>query len=165
VESTCTDFRAGWIVVRVSRTFRATISNSVETKGQIDMLDLMHQLAIRLAPARTALAGLASAGAIVAGTALLAFEPSKGDLVLFPALVVVLWAVLGVVFIEVFTTVPRPPEEGPKPWRRLVQKLSRSFYWALATGFLLMGIVAADVSFSIAREWLDDRPNGVWGNG
>jgi hypothetical protein len=28
-----------------------------------------------------------------------------------------------------------------------------------------MGIVAADVSFSIAREWLDDRPNGVWGNG
>jgi hypothetical protein len=129
------------------------------------MLDLMHRLAVRLAPARTVLTALAAGGGVAAGTALFAFEASKGDIVLFPALVVLLWAVLGVIFIDVFASIPNAPNEGLRHWRRWVQTLSRSFYWALAAGFLLMWIVAADVSFSIAREWLDDMPTAALRNG
>jgi hypothetical protein len=35
--------------------------------------------------------------------------------------------------------------------------MHRGLYWALAVGYLVLGIVAADVSLSIAREWLVDR--------
>jgi hypothetical protein len=125
------------------------------------MLNLMHQLAVRLAPARMILIALAGSGAVVAGSALFAFEAAKGDIVLLPALVVLLWAVLAVVFIDVFASVPSPPDEGLRPWRRLMRKLSRTLYWVLALGFMIMGFVAADVSMYIAREWLGDRPT-IW---
>ncbi len=122
------------------------------------MINLMHRIAIGLAPGRAILAAVAMAGAVVAVTALFALEPPKSDLILLPALVVLLWAVLGVVFIDVFAIVPHVPDADVKHWRGLIQKLSRGLYWALAAGFLVMGIVAADVSFSIAREWMNERP-------
>lgn len=121
------------------------------------MINLMHRIAIRLAPGRAGLVAIATAGAVVAATALFTLEPPTSDLILLPALVVLLWAVLGVVFVDVFATVPTLPDEDAGHWRRLVQKLRRSLYWALAAGFLLMGVVAADVSISIAREWLNER--------
>jgi hypothetical protein len=121
-----------------------------------DMLDLMQHIAVRCAPARAALMGLAVVGALVAGISLVAFEAATGDLVLFPALVVLLWAVLGVVFIDLFTRIPRVPEAGGG-WRRWMRGLLRRLYWLLATGFLILGLIAVDVSFSIAREWLNDR--------
>ncbi|QVL47391.1 MAG: hypothetical protein KFB96_16970 [Thiocapsa sp.] len=76
------------------------------------MLDLMQHLAARFAPARAVLIGLAALGALAAGISLVAFEAAKGDLVLFPALVVLLWAVLGVVFIDLFARIPKAPEAG-----------------------------------------------------
>lgn len=121
------------------------------------MINLMHRIAIRLAPGRAILTAIAMAGAIVAATALFALEAPKSDVILLPALVVLLWAVLGVVFVDVFAIVPKLPDEDLNRWRRLIQKLRRSLYWALAAGFLLIGIVAADVSFSIAREWMNER--------
>jgi fatty acid desaturase len=121
------------------------------------MLDLMQQIAVRFEPARSILIGLAGVGALAAGIALVAFEAAQGDLILLPALVVLLWAVLGVVFIDLFARIPKAPEAGERPWRRLIRKLSRSLYWILAVGFLMLGLIALDVSFSIAREWLDDR--------
>lgn len=121
------------------------------------MLDLMQHIAVRCAPARAVLIGLAVVGALAAGISLIAFEAAKGDLVLMPALVVLLWAVLAVVFIDLFTHVPKAPEAGGIRWHGLIRRLSRSLYWLLAMGFLMLGLIAVDVSFSIAREWLDDR--------
>ncbi len=121
------------------------------------MLDLMQHFAVRFAPARAVLIGLAVVGALAAGISLIAFEAAKGDLVLMPALVVLLWAVLGVVFIDLFTHVPKAPEAGAGRWHGLIGTLSRRLYWLLAMGFLMLGLIAVDVSFSIAREWLDDR--------
>lgn len=120
------------------------------------MLDLMQHLAARFAPARAVLVGLAALGALIAGISLIAFEAAKGDLVLFPALVVLLWAVLGVVFIDLFARIPKAPEAGGG-WRRWMRGLLRRFYWLLAMGFLILGLIAVDVSFSIAREWFNDR--------
>jgi hypothetical protein len=34
--------------------------------------------------------------------------------------------------------------------------LVRGFQWFLALGFLLLGLVAIDLSLSIAREWIDE---------
>ncbi|UHD18768.1 hypothetical protein [Thiocapsa bogorovii] len=116
----------------------------------------MQHIAVRCAPARTVLMGLALVGALAAGISLVAFEAAQGDLVLFPALVVLLWAVLGVVFIDLFTRVPKVPEAG-SGWRRRMRGLLRRLYWLLATGFLILGLIAVDVSLSIAREWFDDR--------
>jgi hypothetical protein len=121
------------------------------------MLDLMQHIAVRFAPARAVLIGLAVVGALIAGVSLVAFEAAKGDLILMPALVVLLWAVLAVVFIDIFTHVPKAPEVGGVRWHGLIRKLSRSLYWLLAMGFLMLGLIAVDVSFSIAREWLEDR--------
>jgi hypothetical protein len=120
------------------------------------MLDLMQHIAVRFAPARAVLMGLALVGALAAGISLVAFEAAEGDLVLFPALVVLLWAVLGVVFIDLFARIPRAPEAGGG-WRRWMRRVLRRLYWLLAMGFLILGLIAVDVSFSIAREWLNDR--------
>ncbi|MFB1488805.1 MULTISPECIES: hypothetical protein [unclassified Thiocapsa] len=120
------------------------------------MLDLMQHIALRCAPARAVLMGLALVGALAAGISLVAFEAAKGDLVLFPALVVLLWAVLGVVFIDLFARIPRAPEAGGG-WRRWLRWVLRRLYWLLAMGFLILSLVAVDVSFSITREWLNDR--------
>lgn len=120
------------------------------------MLDLMRHIAVRSAPARAVLIGLAVVGALIAGVSLVAFETAKGDLILMPALVVLLWAVLAVVFIDIFSHVPKAPEAGGVRWHRLIRRLSRSLYWLLAMGFLMLALIAVDVSFSIAREWLDD---------
>lgn len=120
------------------------------------MLDLMQHIALRCAPARAVLMGLALLGALAAGISLVAFEAAKGDLVLFPALVVLLWSVLGVVFIDLFARTPGVPEAGGG-WRRWMRGLLRRLYWLLAMGFLILGLIAVDVSFSIAREWFNDR--------
>ncbi|SDX56694.1 hypothetical protein [Thiocapsa roseopersicina] len=120
------------------------------------MLDLMQQIAVRFAPARAFFIGLSVVGALAAGISLVAFEAAEGDLVLFPALVVLLWAVLGVVFIDLFARIPRAPEAGGG-WRRWMRGMLRRLYWLLAMGFLILGLIAVDVSFSIAREWLNDR--------
>ncbi|HSO84456.1 hypothetical protein [Thiocapsa sp.] len=120
------------------------------------MLDLMQQIAVRFAPARAFFIGLSVVGALAAGVSLVAFEAAEGDLVLFPALVVLLWAVLGVVFIDLFARIPRVPEAGGG-WRRWMRGMLRRLYWLLAMGFLILGLIAVDVSFSIAREWMNDR--------
>lgn len=120
------------------------------------MLDLMQQIAVRFAPARAFFIGLSVVGALAAGISLVAFEAAEGDLVLFPALVVLLWAVLGVVFIDLFARIPRAPE-ACGGWRRWMRGMLRRLYWLLAMGFLILGLIAVDVSFSIAREWLNDR--------
>ena len=120
------------------------------------MLDLMQHIAVRCAPARAVLMGLALVGALAAGISLVAFEAAKGDLILFPALVLLLWAVLGVVFIDLFARIPMAPVAGGG-WRRWLRGLLRRLYSLLAAGFLILGLVAVDVSLSIAREWLNDR--------
>ncbi|WP_296696793.1 hypothetical protein [Thiocapsa sp. UBA6158] len=120
------------------------------------MLDLMQQIAVRFAPARAFFIGLSVVGALAAGISLVAFDAAKGDLVLFPALVVLLWAVLGVVFVDLFARIPGVPEAGGG-WRRWMRRLLRRLYWLLAMGFLILGLIAVDVSFSIAREWFNDR--------
>jgi hypothetical protein len=123
------------------------------------MLTLMQRIARALVPARTALLGLAFLSGGCAGVAILGFEASEGDLILLPALVFLLWSVLGLAFIDLFV---RIPGNGPTPaqgWRGILLKLRRSVYWALAIGYLVVGLVAVDVSFSIAREWLADWPH------
>jgi hypothetical protein len=119
----------------------------------------MQRFAHALAPVRTALWGLAIIAGVTAGVALLGFEASTADLVLLPALVVVLWSVLGLVFIDLFARIPNHNPAHARGWRATALKLRRGIYWVLAIGYLVVGLVAADVSFSIAREWLADRPH------
>lgn len=123
------------------------------------MLELMRRLAVRLARTRPILVVLALLGATLAGVAILAFDATHGDIVLFPALIVLVWSVLGISYIDLFARVPR--RDGTGPQAGIKRRVIRAIDWMLALLFLVMGGIAADVSLSIGREWLDERPSSV----
>ena len=121
------------------------------------MLDHLHRIAHRLIRVRPLLLGLAALGVGAAGVGLFAFEGRTGDVILMPGLMLLLWAVTGLIFIDVFAHVPYPPDPGWHPWRRRLRVLWRGLHWLLLAGFLMLGLMAADVSLHIADVWLDER--------
>ena len=121
------------------------------------MLDRLHRIACRLVGVRALLLGLVTLGATAAGVGLFAFEGRTGDVILMPGLMLLLWAVTGLVFIDVFAHVPGPPEPDWHPWRRRLRALWRGLHWLLLAGFLMLSLMAADVSLHIADVWLDER--------
>jgi hypothetical protein len=129
----------------------------IKTSKANQMLTLMQRVAQALAPRRGPLIGLGLLSGCAAGVSVVGFEAHEADLILFPALVITLWSVLGVVYIDLFTRIPSLGPGSGDGWRLALRKMHRGLYWALAVGYLVLGIVAADVSLSIAREWLVDR--------
>jgi hypothetical protein len=129
----------------------------IKTSKANQMLTLMQRVAQALAPRRGPLIGLRLLSGCAAGVSVVGFEAHEADLILFPALVITLWSVLGVVYIDLFTRIPSLGPGSDDGWRLALRKMHRGLYWALAVGYLVLGIVAADVSLSIAREWLVDR--------
>ncbi len=121
------------------------------------MLNHLQRIARRIIPARPALMGLVALGAMIAGVGLLAFDGTAGDDILVPGLILVLWAVTGLIFIDVFAHVPCPPEPTWHPWRRRLRTLWRGLHWLLLAGFLMLSLMAADVSLHIGGAWLDER--------
>ncbi|MBK1643235.1 hypothetical protein CKO25_00905 [Thiocapsa imhoffii] len=124
------------------------------------MLDLMQRLATRMAPARHILIMLGAVGILVVGATVLAFEASTGNRILLPAVLILLWATLGVIFVDVFARIPAAPEPSWGRWKRLKRRISRSLYWLLGIAFIGTSLVAINVSLAIAREWMDDWPRG-----
>jgi nitrogen fixation/metabolism regulation signal transduction histidine kinase len=120
------------------------------------MLDLIQWLANRLAPLRAGLIALTLVAALVGVLALTLLDPGAADSILLPALILLLWSVMGIVFIDLFAKTLDARTAGRADAGRLRHRLVRGFQWFLALGFLLLGLVAIDLSLSIAREWIDE---------
>lgn len=121
------------------------------------VLDLIHRLARRLLPLRPVLVGLAAGASLGAAIGLFALAGDDGDAVLMPSLILLLWLVTGLVFIDVFAHIPQPPRAGDQARGRLASKLWRLAYWALVLGFAALGLTAADLSLHMADAWLVDH--------
>ena len=121
------------------------------------MLDRLQRIARHLLPVRQILIGLAAFGSLVAGIGLFAFAGKEGDALLMPGLLVLLWAATGLIFVDVFAHVPHPPEPTWNPMRRRIQTLWRGLHWLFAAGFVLLSLMAVDVSLHIAETWLEER--------
>lgn len=120
------------------------------------MLDLIQWLADRLAPLRAGLIALTLVAALVGALALTLLDPGTADVILLPALILLLWAMMGIVFIDLFAKTLGARTAGRADAGRLRHRLVRGLQWFLAVGFLLLGLVAVDLSFYIAREWIEE---------
>lgn len=122
------------------------------------MLDLIQRIARHLKPARPILIGLVACGVLTAAVGLFAFAGSEGDALLMPGLLVLVWAVTAIVFIDVFAhirRIPRPDREShPDFWSDSQHRLREGFQWLLVLGFLVLSLTAADLSLHIADTWL-----------
>ena len=121
------------------------------------MLNRLQQIARYLLPVRRILIGLAAFASLVAGIGLFAFADTDGDALLMPGLILLLWAVTGLIFVDLFAHVPYPPEPTWEPMRRRLRTLWRGLHWLLAAGFVILSLLAVDVSLHIADAWLEDR--------
>ncbi|AFL74881.1 hypothetical protein [Thiocystis violascens] len=121
------------------------------------MLDRLQQIARRILPARQVLIGLAAFGSLTASIGLFAFAGKEGDALLMPGLILLLWSVTGLMFVDLFAHVPHPPEPTWSPMRRRMQTLWRGLHWLFAAGFVLLSLMAVDVSLYIAETWLEER--------
>lgn len=120
------------------------------------MLARVHRLAYRLLPIRPVLIGLVGFGAVCAAVGLLAFSGSGGNHILMPAILLVLWAVTGLVFIDVFGHAPRPPHGNRDGWStRWFGKLRQGLHWALVLAFVVLALTVVDLSLYVADAWLD----------
>lgn len=121
------------------------------------MLQHIHRLARRLLPVRPVLIGLAACGLLGAAVGLFAFAGTEGNHLLMPGMILLLWSVTGLIFIDVFAQVPPPPGANPSLVRsRWASKLRKSLHWALVLGFVALGLIAVDLSLHMAGAWLLD---------
>ena len=119
------------------------------------MLERLHWLACRLAPIRPALLGLAAVSLTTAGVVLLAFAGDAGDVILMPAILLLLWAIAGLIFVDVFAHAPPPPASRDSAWpEHWLDRLWLGLRWMLALGFVALSLTVADLSLHIADAWL-----------
>lgn len=119
------------------------------------MLQHIHRFARRLLPIRPVLIGLAACGLLGAAVGLFAFAGTEGNHLLMPGMILLLWSVTGLIFIDVFAQVPPPPRANPNVLRsRWTCKLRKSLHWALVLGFVALGLIAVDLSLHMAGAWL-----------
>ncbi|MBK1719997.1 hypothetical protein [Thiocystis violacea] len=122
------------------------------------MLEHIHGVARRLLPIRPLLIGLVACGVLSAAFGLFAFVGKEGDAILMPAIMLMLWAVTGLIFIDVFAHSPGLPRSHSDVWSgRLLGQLWRWFQWALVLGFATLSLTVADLSLHIADVWLLER--------
>lgn len=121
------------------------------------MLNYIHRLACRLLPIRPVLIGFVACGLLGAAIGVFAFAGNEGDHLLMPAMILILWSVTGLIFIDVFAQLSPPPHANPDIWSsRWAKKLWKGFHWALVLGFVVLGLTAFDLSLHIADAWLMD---------
>lgn len=95
-------------------------------------------------PARRVLLGLAALGAASAGIGLFAVAA-----LLMPGLMLLLWTVTGLIFIDIFAHVPPPPEAAWTVRRQWMRSLWRGLHWLLAAGFVMLSLTALEVSLHL----------------
>jgi len=124
------------------------------------MRDAVYRLARRLRPLRPLLLLAAAAGGLGAGIGLFAFSGNAGDVVLMPGLILLLWALTLLVFIDVFAHLPGPSQAratgARRPW---LAKLLLGLHWLLVLGFVALGLTVVDLSQHILDTWLGSSPD------
>jgi hypothetical protein len=121
------------------------------------MLQHIHRLARRLLPIRPVLIGFVACGLVGAAVGLFAFPGNEGDHILLPATILVLWAVTGLIFVDVFAPLQGPLGPNPNVQRsHWSSKLREGLHWALILGFLVLALTVADLSLHLAHTWLMD---------
>jgi len=121
------------------------------------MFEHIHRLARRLIPVRPLLIGLIACGLVGAAVGVFAFAGNDGNLILMPALMLMLWAVTGLIFIDVFAVIPRQPPAGRfVSGGRWSDRLRQGLLWALLLGFVALGLTVVELSLYIADAWLVD---------
>ena len=121
------------------------------------MFEHIHRLARRLLPIRPLLVGLAACGLLTAGVGLFVFSGTQGNHILMPAIILMLWAVTGLIFIDVFAELPRQPHASGDDWRgRWSARLRQGLHWVFVLGFLALSLTVVDLSLHIVNTWLAD---------
>jgi hypothetical protein len=118
------------------------------------MLATLSRTASRLQPLRPAL-GIAL-GALALAVAIAIFNPDLSGLQrALPALVAaLLWVICALVFVQVFATVPAPPEPELRGLGRLVRRLNRGFHWLLFALFALITAAAVLITIRLVSDLL-----------
>jgi len=121
------------------------------------MFEHIHRLACRLLPIRPLLIALIACGLAAAAVGVFAFAGNEGNHILMPAIILMLWAVTGLIFIDVFAGFPHHPQAGRGVWGgRWSTRLRQGLLWALLLGFLALGLTVVELSLYIADAWLVD---------
>lgn len=121
------------------------------------MFEHIHRLARHLLPIRPLLIGLIACGLVGAAVGVFAFAGNDGNAILMPALMLMLWAVTGLIFIDVFAVIPRQPQAGRlASGGRWSARLRQGLHWGLLLGFVVLGLTVVELSLYIADAWLVD---------
>lgn len=119
------------------------------------MLEPVHRLGRRLTRLRPLFIVVGLAGGLGTGIGLLVFPGREGDAWAMPALLMVLWAALLLVFADLFAHLPPPSAEVSgqysAPLRRAALRVIR---WMVVGAVLALGATTMEVSFYIAERWV-----------
>jgi hypothetical protein len=119
------------------------------------MLKQIHRLAPGLLPLRRVFIVLLVCGAAGAAVGLFAFADDEGDSILMPGIILILWAVMGLIFVDIFAHLQPPLRGNPTRWRsRWFSGLRQGLYWTLVLGFAALGLTVIDLSLHLANAWL-----------
>ena len=119
------------------------------------MLDRLQRLASWMRPAAPFLV-LAGMALLLLCLALLFLTDGgeRGDKLLLPAIVAMIWCLCGYVFILAFETVPAFPGAELHGLRRLMRLFARAWHWLLAIIFIGVTVAAIMLSARILSEAL-----------
>ena len=110
------------------------------------MLDYIHGFARRLLFIRPLLIALILGGALGAAIGLLGLVGEDGDAIAMPGLILLLWGVTGLIFIDVFAHLPRWEAADGDLLQRYFSTFWRVLRWLLVAGFLGLSLTVADLS-------------------
>jgi Mn2+/Fe2+ NRAMP family transporter len=116
------------------------------------MLERLSRYAVRLRPLTPGLGIALAVLALVVAIAI--FNPKIAGLqTALPALITaLLWVLCVLVFIQVFASVPAPPDASLQGWSRLVRRINRGFHWLLFAALALITAAAVMVTMRLIGD-------------
>lgn len=118
------------------------------------MHERIHRVACSLARARRALVWLFVCGAVGAAVGLFGFAGTQGDPIIVPAVILILWTLTGLIFVDVFAHFPPPRENSTVSGVRRFLKPMNGLYWMLVLGLSVLGFTVVDLSLHLAKPLL-----------
>lgn len=141
--------------LRIPAAIQVLVLSPVVNGDRFGMLEQIHRTARGLLPLRRVLIGLLVCGAAGAAVGLFAFAGDEGDSILMPGIILILWAVMGLIFVDIFAHLQPPPRGNPTRCRsRWFGGLRQGLHWALVLGFAALGLTVIDLSLHLSNAWL-----------
>jgi hypothetical protein len=120
------------------------------------LIDTLQRFAARTQPLRSWLLLLSGIFFLALLYTVVTSTTHSGDLFLVPAIIGLLWSLSSYAFILNFRSVPRWNKEENGFFKRLKLRLSRLWYWVLASLFFGTTLALLLVSIRLVRVWMQD---------